>query len=371
MDGSRFDELTKSLTAQRSRRGVLGALAASALAAVGARRAEAARLRAVGNSCVSNADCASGFCVQESRTRKICHCQSNGDCPGGVCLQTGACCTPVDPAVTCAGKCGPQTDNCGQAVDCGPCCLAPEAACAGDSDCCSGICAAGICAAGPVLDGGACDSDTDCQNGHCCSGVCRNFKTDTSNCGFCGNVCSTNHLTGVACSDGLCVGTCDAGYADCDGNKLTNGCEVDLSTDHDNCGACGAICRVGETCVAGVCQCGANPRCDAHEACVNDVCFDACAPFTGGATNSAKCVTDCGETFGDSCIAGPESAICVAVYGTISCDPCDRDAECPGGYCMAWQYGSQLYKTNETCGVGASKGVCATFLYVCPEGGAV
>ena len=69
VDGSRFDELTKSLTAQRSRRGVLGALAASALAAVGARRAEAARLRAVGNSCVSNADCASGFCVHESCTR--------------------------------------------------------------------------------------------------------------------------------------------------------------------------------------------------------------------------------------------------------------------------------------------------------------
>ena len=101
MEPSTFDRLTRLFGTERSRRGVLKAVAGGAIgamaAAVSRGESEAAAKRSVGNSCNVNADCASGLCVQESRGRKICHCQSPADCPAS----SHAC-----PAVTCtAGVC--------------------------------------------------------------------------------------------------------------------------------------------------------------------------------------------------------------------------------------------------------------------------
>ncbi len=45
---------------------------------------------------------------------------------------------------------------------------------------------------------------------------------------------------------------CPRGYTDCDGDP-SNGCEVALSDDATNCGACGAVCVAGHRCSAGVC----------------------------------------------------------------------------------------------------------------------
>jgi hypothetical protein len=44
-------------------------------------------------------------------------------------------------------------------------------------------------------------------------------------------------------------GACDTGWADCDGNP-ENGCEASLLSD-DNCGVCGIVCGVGESCYNG------------------------------------------------------------------------------------------------------------------------
>ena len=52
--------------------------------------------------------------------------------------------------------------------------------------------------------------------------------------------------------DGACG--CDEGYGNCDGD-WSNGCEVDLNTDPNNCGACSNACDPGETCENGEC-CG-------------------------------------------------------------------------------------------------------------------
>ena len=72
MDGQRFDDLAKRLSAQRSRRGVLGALVGAALGAAGfSGVADARSCRSVGNSCTVNGDCCSGDCVAQGRNRNF------------------------------------------------------------------------------------------------------------------------------------------------------------------------------------------------------------------------------------------------------------------------------------------------------------
>jgi hypothetical protein len=56
------------------------------------------------------------------------------------------------------------------------------------------------------------------------------------------------------CGGGVCNGTCNAGFADCNANKQVDGCETNLNTNVNNCGACGHVCAGGQSCVAGACQ---------------------------------------------------------------------------------------------------------------------
>jgi len=56
------------------------------------------------------------------------------------------------------------------------------------------------------------------------------------------------------CSGGNCDGTCTSGFLDCDGNKRTNGCEININTNSQHCGGCNAPCATGEVCVNGVCS---------------------------------------------------------------------------------------------------------------------
>ncbi len=59
----------------------------------------------------------------------------------------------------------------------------------------------------------------------------------------------------ATCSEGACsIGGCADGYDDCD-DKPGNGCEIDLTSDIDNCGECGHECDHG--CEASTC----NPVC--------------------------------------------------------------------------------------------------------------
>jgi hypothetical protein len=57
----------------------------------------------------------------------------------------------------------------------------------------------------------------------------------------------------MACSGGQCVITqCAPGFADCNGNPA-DGCEANLNSDRNNCGACGNHCLSGQICDTGVC----------------------------------------------------------------------------------------------------------------------
>lgn len=48
-------------------------------------------------------------------------------------------------------------------------------------------------------------------------------------------------------------GKCLLGFADCDA-LVTNGCEINVVNDSNNCGACENACNSGKKCVNGVCQ---------------------------------------------------------------------------------------------------------------------
>src|SRR5581483_8858313 len=96
----------------------------------------------------------------------------------------------------------------------------------------------------------------DCNNNKLTDGCEVNLDT-TSNCGGCGIVCSSNNIT-AACPSGVCNGACNAGFSDCNGNKQTDGCERATSNDPNNCGGCGVVCSLNnmatDTCAGGVCN---------------------------------------------------------------------------------------------------------------------
>lgn len=138
-----------------------------------------------------------------------------------------------------------QLDGCETRVDsnpddCGGCGISCsdnhiEAACSGGV--CNGKCQASFkdCNGDKQADG--CESDS---------------RTDEDNCGSCGAACSGNHVARL-CKSGKCTGACTSGFADCNGNKKADGCEVDTRRDDDNCGACGNVCPEGESCRDGEC----------------------------------------------------------------------------------------------------------------------
>jgi hypothetical protein len=166
-------------------------------------------------------------------------------CPGGICNAQAQC-----VAATCNDgiKDGSETG-----VDCGggacPACAAGQS-CLANGDCASGNCASGVCQAA------ACTPTTCAQIGATCGSV-------PDGCGGslqCGTCSAPPNGTAVCVNNNQCsIAACNAGFADCDGNR-SNGCEVSLSTDVNNCGACGNVCLSGYFCRAGAC---AQPACAA------------------------------------------------------------------------------------------------------------
>lgn len=189
MDGSRFDQLARSLVGGRTRRGFLRGLAALAAGAVAAGRAAAA-------ACPAEQYAGSG---------RRCLCRTTGRPPvGGVCPcgagQTscdGACVDlSSDPANcgACGAPCVPGPNVASAACLGGACAIVcatdyrecqglciPATSCCADSDCNDGnVCTVDIC--GPVsgtcfhfpIDDACtqCGSAADCGGGPCCSGRC-------------------------------------------------------------------------------------------------------------------------------------------------------------------------------------------------------
>jgi len=291
---------------------------------------------------------------------------ANQVCIGSMCVDS----CPVGTAACTSGCIDPDTDPqfCGaDPIAPGPTGGACDDSTANDEngeDCTSinptdstGFCNAGIC-------------DFVCNAGLLeCSGSCVNPQIDANNCGGCSvagsNTCTeaaidsavatAREVSAASCNSGTCQITCDSTTrASCDGDAY-NGCEVDLTSDASNCGACGNICASGN-CLNGECvlaTCGNNTvngseACDGSDldgltdctdlgyasgslACDNNcLSYDisSCVgPITSCADDELRCGTTCVDpttntncgTCGRTCNTGMGAQIASASCGTTGC----------------------------------------------------
>jgi hypothetical protein len=77
------------------------------------------------------------------------------------------------------------------------------------------------------------------------------ITSDVANCGACGNLCGGMHATTKTCDNGKCVFGCEAGYAKC--GTDADGCSTNTASDKTSCGQCGRNCLEG-TCTASACS---------------------------------------------------------------------------------------------------------------------
>jgi hypothetical protein len=130
-------------------------------------------------------------------------------------------------------------------------------------------------------------------DGNAANGCEIDLTTDIANCGACGISCGSNNAT-ASCVNGICGTECDPAYGNCN-SQASDGCET--KTDSvKNCGACGVSCITQFECVNEACRCTTSSDCTGGS--FNQV--------TGVCTEAGLC--DCENGFlckpGKKCAAG-------------------------------------------------------------------
>lgn len=224
-----------------------------------------------------------------------------------------------------------------------------------------------------------------CENGKCAvtdcvpptTGNCDGDKTngcevdlliDPNNCGYCTKQCNLPSANS-ACSGGNCVvTTCKGANANCD-NQDANGCEINTSTDKNNCGGCGKVCSSNNGvagCLLGNCVIFCTPgfdNCDGNVAngCETNVnntlahcggCNKPCNPanVNNAVCNGGKCEYDsCKSGWGDC--DGNKANGCERnlLTSTNHCGSCGNNCNPPSG-------GSAVCN-NGTCGFNCTGGL--------------
>jgi hypothetical protein len=211
MDAERFDTLTRSLTAPRSRRGALAMLLGGTLGLLGGRLPEhgAMPVRA-----------AQGTGLADALVR--------GDQPLVSCAALGL--------TNCGGLC---VDLQSDAANCGGCGVF----------CSGGLCSGGYCVG--IWD----DVRFSCAASglNDCGGTCADIYSDPYNCGGCGYTCGAGQI----CAGAACVWSAPSGleFNVCASQGLTDcgGYCADLASDTGHCGFCFNSCPLGAYCQDGAC----------------------------------------------------------------------------------------------------------------------
>jgi len=305
---------------------------------------------------------------------------SNGSC-GFSCLTGKADCdkqaangceaTPATDVNNCGG-CGNVCSSSGGAPSCnnGTCsiqCDSTHANCDGNlaNGCETSLTAMNNCggcgitcnAGTEICQAGACTKNTtSCASGTGdCDGnsTCETTLTTVTNCGACGVQCATYPNMATSCN-GSCQYTCNAGYANVDGS-LSNGCEVNLKTDANNCGTVGNICSSS----GGSASCS-NGTC-------NLTCFPGRANCDGKASNGCEVNTTsdvgncgaCGSTCG---IESNATSMCSASICSTTCQPGWADCDGKTGN------GCEQNTTNDVNHCGGCGTVCLGDTNQCNSG---
>jgi|GEM_PF-467101 len=273
--------------------------------------------------------------------------------PGGAAVCAAGACALRCEDVTSTGDCdavasnGCETDVRSAPAHCGACGNACAAAPNATGACATGRCAV-VCAAGF----GNCDgADAD--------GCEVDLAAAPAHCGACGRACPVPARATPTCVDTRCGFTCDAGYADCDGDPA-NGCEVELAATAAHCGACGSACTAANGvagCAAGRCTLA---RCDAG--------FGDCDadPANGCETNLGTNTLHCGGCgmrcaipgAGARCSVGRCESTRVCMPSTLGdCDGnaangCETDLLSSAAHCGACGAGCALPNAVSSCGAG-------------------
>ncbi|MCY1075788.1 FG-GAP-like repeat-containing protein [Archangium lansingense] len=200
-------------------------------------------------------------------------CTNIDECAANPCLNGGTCTDGIN-SYTCACAPGFTGTNCETNID--ECAASP---CLNGGTCIDGI-NSYTCACAPGFTGTNCDINIDecaaspCLNGGTCTDGINSYTCACAP-GFTGTNCETNIdecaaspcLNGGTCTDGVGSYTCECAptyegancqacsgtLGDCNGNS-SDGCEVNLQSDADSCGACGIVCATGQICSNGTCQ---------------------------------------------------------------------------------------------------------------------
>lgn len=158
------------------------------------------------------------------------------------------------------------------------------------------------------ISGGEC-AGVDCRCADeltSCGTTCIDVTSDAQNCGACGQACPTTQV-------------CSAGVCGCPTDRLSCGAScIDSSSDDQNCGGCGNACRDSEVCSSGACVCPTGQA----------LCGDSCVDQQSDEANCGACGNVCSG--GQICSSGA----CACPQGQALCD----------GECVDTQ------SSNENCG---------------------
>ena len=181
------------------------------------------------------------------------------------------------------------------------------------------VCTAGACIVSACVTG---FFDCDHQNPNGCE---VNASTDLNNCGGCGTVCGALPNAVPGCVSGACgIASCNANFGDCDALPA-NGCEVSLKADASNCGACSHVCALPfatSNCTAGAC---AITGCTVGHADCNHIAADGCEASPGSdALNCGSCGNQCPT--GVNGVNGCVNAVCAVVSCKAGFADCNGQA---------------------------------------------